>query len=123
MITTVQKARPEDYIALFKETVSGMWVVYHGGERVGMGGIHYSYFDNRWWGFLAMKKSVDAEGGLHLIRRMRSGLEFVTDDIYVLCDKKNHPSAPRLLRALGFEPTDETNFDLDVWVYRSAKGE
>lgn len=115
MITVVQRATLGDYLAFYRNVIPG-WVIYHGGERVGMAGISHSNVDGRWWAYLNLKSDLDGEGGLRLVREMRAGLEMISEDVYVLCEEHIYATAPRLLRILGFKPTDEVNGDMVVWV-------
>jgi len=114
MITVIRRATMGDYLAFFREVIPG-WVIYHGGERVGMAGITYNKLNDRWWAYLNINGDLDRAGGLRLVREMRAGLSNLAEDVYVLCDEGNHPSAPRLLSALGFEPTDEVEDNWPVW--------
>lgn len=122
MITVIRRATAADYFAFFNDVIPG-WVVYNNGERIGMGGISWNAVDERWWGYLTMKGKPNHDGAMRIIREMQNGLRAIPHDVYVICDEKNYLSAPRLLRILGFEPTEETNFGLDVWVHRATEGE
>jgi hypothetical protein len=129
MITVVRRATIEDYVGFFGtkvldagEIVPG-WVLYHAGQRAAIAGISYNPDENRWWAYFNMRCSLNLDASLLLIREVRNGVRMIPHDVYVLCDEGNYATAPKLLHTLGFEPTDETNLGLDVWVHRATEGE
>jgi hypothetical protein len=122
MITVIKRATIADYMAMFPNMIPG-WVVYHGGERVAIAGVNYNPMDDRWWAYLNVVGALDHDGGLRVIREMRDGLRGIQNDVYVLCDEGNYLAAPRLLRVLGFEKTNEQSLGQDVWIRRATEGE
>lgn len=39
--------------------------------------------------------------------------------LYALCDEVKYPQAPKLLKSMGFEETDEVIYDRKVWLWNS----
>lgn len=93
-----------------------------GQSVIGMGGIAKLHDgDPRLWAWLDVVP-MTARDGLAAVRTIRAFLHELNQDVYLQCDGD---FAERMLRLLGFEPTDETKTDYrtgmtqkGVWIWR-----
>lgn len=95
-------------------------LVVEGGEVLAVGGI--APIGARLWGFLNVKPEVVGMRWT-LIRSIRARLKTLAHRaaVYAPCETAASPNAERLLRLLGFVPTDEFVDDLRVWVWRNLQ--
>ena len=64
-----------------------------------------------------LRVSGDVSGyGMRIVRALRAGLDGIEEPVRTLCHVDLYPEAPRLLRLLGFVPTQETYDDRTVWI-------
>jgi hypothetical protein len=113
MIPIIRDADMIDYMKFYSsDRYQGkcLWV---DGMRKAMGGLIRD--DDRTWGYLDVKGALDKETGLSVIRAARKVLRRAGEAVYVTCDEAQYGNAPRLLKALGFEKTDEVLNGYEVW--------
>lgn len=113
MITVIRPATAGDFIAFFQHAQIASWVIWDGGERIGMSGI--LEWDGQLWGYFDIRKPLSVDGGLSVVRAMRRALRVVDRDVLITCDEKRFSQAPRLLKACGFKPTGDYKNSLEIW--------
>lgn len=110
----IEQATAEEVVAYM-----GMWGWL--GYRDDMGKpLCFSGFwhhSGRLWGFLHVFDNTVPP--LSLVRVMKKKIEEVEGDVYAMCDDRHHPSAPRLLKLLGFVPTEEMASHMRVWKWQT----
>jgi hypothetical protein len=117
----IRRASPEDELAFFGRhdpSARDLHCAVIGGKIVAMSGAvrdpryYGSIFeeDGRWIGFLSMGPDA-VPLGWQAVVAMRQFLKTQTEPMVVQHDH-TEPKAERLLRALGFQPTDEYAADL-----------
>lgn len=73
--------------------------------------------DGRLWAFLDTKPEVVRSGGMAVVKAVRAALDAVSEPVYVHCHAAKFATAERLLRVLGFAPTDEIIDEKRVWIW------
>jgi len=117
MIPLIRDADMMDYMKFYSnDRYQGkcLWV---DGVRKAMGGLIRD--EDRTWGYFDVKGILDSETALSVIRALRKGLKAAGETVYVTCDLAQYEQAPRLLKALGFEKTDEVFNGYEVWRWTS----
>lgn len=119
MITVLRPATIGDFIAFYAHATIPSYVAWHAGERVAMGGLFER--NGRTWGYFDIRDSVPAAAGLSIMRSLMRNLRKCDRDVSITCDEQVYPSAPRVLAALGFEQTEETQNGMRIWICRASK--
>lgn len=130
----IRPATAEDEREFFAHNDSAIRDLFAGvvdGKVIAMAGVirdprfHGSMFEEmgRWIGFLQLADGVPPLGA-RAVHVMRSYLKQQTEDIIVQCED-SFPKSERLLRLLGFKPTEELmpvfrqpGRKLRVWIWR-----
>lgn len=120
MISIVQPATVGDYLAFYAVPSTG-WVLWHGGERIGMAGLAMNQAENRHWAYFDLRGGMDAQAGASLTRKVWTTLRAIKLDVWCLCQKDTFPQAPRFLRVLGFKPTGEIREQQEVWLWQQPQ--
>jgi hypothetical protein len=68
--------------------------------------------EGRLWGTLDTRPGVKA---LTMIRAIRNIISAYDEPVYVECQSYKHATAERLLKAIGFAPTEEWRNGMRVW--------
>lgn len=113
----ITDAKLGDFLAWFNADLPS-WVVWEGDERLAIAGITLNPAEGRWWGYFDLRDGahLTPAAGAALALSMRRGLETVGYDVYATCQEEDFMTAPRLLRLIGFYPTNEHRDGLEVWV-------
>ena len=82
--------------------------------------------DGRLWAWLKVREEAKTRG-FAIARELLRGLHQKNETVYVACDTIGFPAAERLLRFLGFEPTEfnstgimpGANTAMRVWAWQS----
>lgn len=74
--------------------------------------------DGEWWGYLEIKGRPKGRHLAQLVLMMRRGLGGYGVPIKVQCDAHKYAKAPRLLRVLGFEKTNQTENGMEIWQWQ-----
>lgn len=113
----IRPAYPHEVAAFFGERTE--WVAaLIDGEAVALGGVYHE--NGRAWGHVEIRDGARRMGARIVLALFKALLDR-NEDIYTQCDEASHPGAPRLLRLLGFETTDETRNGLRVWIWHSCR--
>jgi hypothetical protein len=133
----IRDATPEEERAFFAHNdpcIRDLKAGIEDGKVVAMAGVirdpryHGSMFeeDGRWVGFLQLAPDVPPLGAKPVLA-MRQYLKVQAEDIIVMCDE-TLPKAERLLKVLGFLPTNELQADfrqpsrkLRIWAWRVSR--
>ena len=119
----IRPASPDEmksfYYGVRIQEVSDVYGAFVDGECIGMSGIMRdpAYFGTLWEeegrmiGFLDIRANHPGLG-VRAVRAIRSYLCTRNHAIYVQCDTNTVPQAERLLRLLGFSPTEEMETDM-----------
>lgn len=83
------------------------------GEILAIGGVLER--KGRIWAFVDVKEALGPRAGLIVMRALLRHLRTIAEPVYIACDE-GFETAPRLLKALGFRPTEEMHFNERVWV-------
>lgn len=103
----VREATPAEMVYAY-DIIS--WIALENDNLVAAGGFRRD--KGRLWGFLDVFSEVGS--GLSVVRAAKRIVEKVKEPIYAMCDHELE-SAPRLLRLLGFSPTDESRCGMTIW--------
>lgn len=108
MTATLRPAVPDDFLAYYGETIEATALEIDG-EVVAICAVMRR--DERLWA------TLDIRGGhtLSIVRAIQDGLKRHSP-VYVECQSA-FPTAERLLRIIGFTPTDERRRGMGVWRY------
>lgn len=102
---------PEDWRAYYGEAVEQRALEIDGAVyAIGLVRRH----ERRLWGTLDTRPGVNALG---MIRAIRNIIREYGEPVYVECQSYKHATAERLLKAIGFAPTDEWRNGMRVWRY------
>ena len=110
-MTTVRPATPADFIAYCGELVE-THALEHDGRLLAISVIMRQ--SGRLWATLDVRPGVNA---LVLVRAIRAARSRLGEPIYVECQSHAYETAERLLRIIGFVPTQERRKGMGVWVY------
>jgi hypothetical protein len=106
-----------DLIAFYSAAVPvPLYRAVENGTTVAVGGLVRR--DGRLWAFLDVHAGISPRVGLGILRKLREGLSTANEDTFITCDEATYPEAPRLLRALGFEVTQEIRDNMRVYACR-----
>jgi len=117
MISLIRDADMVDYMKFYSSDRYQGKCLWIDGMRKAMGGFIRD--EDRTWGYLDVKGALDADVGLEVLRTARRLLRRMGETVYVTCDNAQYAGAPRLLKALGFEKTDEVLNGYEVWRWTS----
>lgn len=70
---------------------------------------------DKYWAFLDVRDEVPPAVGFAFVRKMRSSLRAASTETYTIVDAIRHPTAERLCRLLGFQPTGEMLEEREIW--------
>lgn len=133
----IRRATPEEEAAFLGHVDDAIRDLFGGfvdGKPVAMSGVmrdpryHGSIFEEegRWIGFLSVAPEVPPLGA-KAVRAMRAYLRTQHEDIIVMQDH-GFPTAEKLLKVLGFIPTDKYEADfrqpskkLRIWQWRQSR--
>lgn len=114
---SIRRATVADYMAFFHGELPS-WTAVHNGEVVAMGG--FVERSNRCFAYFNVKQGgVSPAVGATVFRAVLRHLRAVKGSVYVTCDALEFPGAERLLRVLGFKPTEEWDNNMRVWLCRA----
>lgn len=71
----------------------------------------FFFIDGKLWAALNV---YEPKIGIRIVRAVRRVLNEVPVPVYAPCNEA-HPQAKRLMKVLGFEPTDEKRHGMTVW--------
>jgi hypothetical protein len=103
-------------IAAFYGAVQSLHVAMVAGRPVALGGFVEE--EGRLWVFLDVRDGAAAHGA-SIVRALRRELRQANRTVFAPCNAGRFPRAERLLRLLGFEPTEETRHDMRVWTWQN----
>src|SRR5262245_5751750 len=103
-------------IAAFYGAVQSLHVAMAAGRPVALGGFVEE--EGRLWVFLDVRDGAAAHGAA-IVRALRRELREANRTVFAPCNAGRFPRAQRLLRLLGFEPTEETRHDMRVWKWQN----
>lgn len=127
MSTIIRPATPEEFAALCGpvevDAIDAMAAV-RDGAVVAIGGTATK--DGRTWVFLDVTPAART-AGLDILRALKRGLHDRNETVFCQCNARMHASAERLMRWLGFEPTEEYRIDrraadgaqLRIWTWQN----
>jgi hypothetical protein len=110
----IRQATYADLMTFYQAPVPA-YVLERDGQVCACGGLLNR--DGRVWAYFDVGTQVTQGEAFAMMKALRRGLAAIGQDVYIVCDH-SFATAPRLLRALGFEPTDETFNEHGVWICR-----
>lgn len=113
MNVEIRPARADEVVAFYATQVTPYWTAVADGELVAMGRI--IEVDGRAWAFFNVRP-VTSKSGVAIVRAVRRGLIEAQRTVHVQAENED---AGRLLRILGFTPTDETANGKQVWRWQN----
>jgi hypothetical protein len=109
---TLRPATIGDF-SLFYTDVSGAWVIEVDGVIYAIGGMMRRP-DGRVWAWIDTRPGVNP---VQFVKAAKAALRSSSETVYVPCESNKFPTAEKLLRLLGFTPTEETHNDMRVWAW------
>lgn len=109
----IRLATTADLIRAYGGTEFPSYVMERDGTICACGGMFPR--DGRLWAFFDVLANVTSREAIEIVRGVRRVVREAKAPVYVLCDDENYATAPRLLKVLGFEPTEEISNNSRVW--------
>ena len=100
--------------SLFYTDVSGAYVIEADGVIYAIGGMMRRP-DGRLWAWIDTRPGVKP---VQFIKAVRAALRSSSETVYVPCESNKFATAEKLLRLLGFRPTEETHNEMRVWAWQ-----
>lgn len=99
--------------SVFYTNVSGAWVIEADGVIHAFGGMMRRP-DGRLWAWIDTRPGVRP---VQFVKAVKAALRSSGETVYVPCESNKFPTAEKLLRLLGFVPTEETHNEMRVWAW------
>ena len=107
---TLRPATIGDFSQFYMD-ISDAWVIEADGVIHAFGGMMRRP-DGRIWAWIDTRPGVRP---VQFVKAVRAALRSCGETVYVPCESNKFPTAEKLLRLLGFTPTEETHNDMRVW--------
>jgi hypothetical protein len=107
----IREATYADLLTFYRTHVPA-YVLERDGRLLACGGVFER--DGRAWAYFDVAGQVSQSDVLAMMRALKSGIAELGKEVSIGCDE-GFETAPRLLRLLGFEATDETFNGMRVW--------
>lgn len=117
MKVEVRKARPDEVAAFYADRPTAYDLVKVGDDVVAMAAFIVEA--GRTWAVLDVKE-LGRIPPILMVRGLRRVLMLRGGPVFCACDDKKFPRAPRMISAVGFQPTDEMRHDYGVWIWNCS---
>jgi hypothetical protein len=109
----IRPASVADLLLAYSRKQVSAFILERGDEICACGGTFQR--DGRNWAFLDILSEVTPKEGVRIVRAVRRVVQHLQSEAVIICDEETYAAAPRLLRAVGFEPTEEIINGARVW--------
>lgn len=109
--------RPDEMAEFYHERLNP-YMLKVDGRGIAVGGFATDA-GGRVWAWLDTRPDRMEGHGRAIVRAIRRQLEAAGATVYVQCDSAKFATAERLLRLLGFEPTDGVLENREIWIWRN----
>lgn len=109
MTASIRPARIEDFRAYYGEAIEQVALEING-RTLAIGVV--LRHEGRLWGTLDTRPGVNV---MAMIRAVQAAILRQGEPVFVECQSHKHATAERLLKAIGFAPTDEWRNGMRVW--------